>query len=116
MTLVLLVSLGGEGCMAKNEPATTREKAMATSTDSRTTVRGTAQNAKAGAVIVTASNEAVYLGGLDSWPNEVTGKPVTATGILTTVNHPKPVTGDGLPMAGMEGIQTILRDAQWTSP
>lgn len=83
----------------------------------RTTVRGTAENAKAGAVIMTTDSAVVNVGGLHAWPKDVVGKPVSATGILETVTHDEPLVDEnGLHRAGMQGDQTILRDAKWTSP
>jgi hypothetical protein len=81
-----------------------------------TTVRGTAQNCKAGAVIVTTDGDAVYVEGLSCWPDEVLGKPVTATGTLVHEKFiPDPQVDErGAISQGAHGTQTVLKGARWS--
>ncbi len=82
-----------------------------------TTVRGTARDAKAGAVIVTADGDAVYVEGLACWPDDVLGKPVTATGTLVSEKFiPDPhVDEHGAISQGAHGVQTVLRNPRWSA-
>lgn len=75
------------------------------------TVRGTAGNAKAGAEVETAAGPC-YVTGLDAWPKDVAGKPVSATGRL--VRHFTPESNP--PAAEIAGEWFSLEDARWSSP
>jgi hypothetical protein len=50
--------------------------------ESPVTITGTAENAKAGAILVTAGDRPVYVEGLRAWPAEDLGKELTLTGFL----------------------------------
>jgi len=82
-----------------------------------TTVRGTARDAKAGAVIVTPDGAAIYVEGLSCWPDDVLGKPVTATGTLVTEKFiPDPrVDAKGAISQGAYGAQTVLKNPRWNA-
>lgn len=66
-------------------------------TDHPITLRGIAENAKAGAVLTT-DDGSVYVAGLDEWPRDVLNKRVKLTGIVarkkifpTAQDSPNPV-------------------------
>jgi hypothetical protein len=79
------------------------------------TIRGRAENAKGGAVIVTDTMDMVYLDGIDSWDDEVVGKDVVAKGELFHGKHiPDPVVDeDGAISTGAVGMQTVLLNPKW---
>lgn len=92
-------------------PATPEETVMADGKP--VTLEGRAANAKAGAILLTDDGDAIYLEGLDSWPDTVNGKRVRATGILRHEKIiPDPDTGP-LKSAGAFGDQTILENPTW---
>ena len=73
-----------------------------------TTVRGIAQNAKLGAVVL-ADDRVVYCHGLDHWPTDVVGTTVVVHGVLEQTDAyvtPSPHA------AGASGSVWILRE--WT--
>lgn len=75
------------------------------------TVKGTAMDAKAGAVVVTEDEKIYYLDGLDYWDEDVAGKEVEVKGELFKIEHEsKP----GEPISqGMEGTQLIIKNPTW---
>lgn len=80
------------------------------------TLVGTAQNGKAGAVLVTESG-AVYLQSLDAWPDAVVGQSVVATGELVHQHH-APVAvqdADGSWSQGTstDWFDTVLIETHW---
>lgn len=77
---------------------------------------GTAGNAKGGAVIEADDGRVVYVIDLDSWPDELLGQRVTATGRLERRKYiPDPVVAaDGAISQGAEGDQWVLDDAEWS--
>lgn len=107
--LVMTMLLGGTGTLR-----TEGTRGMSDAAKS-VTVRGTAQNAKAGAVIGGADPDPIYIAGLDRWPDAMTGKSVTATGVLSLEEYiPRAkVSPEGLHGAGGDGEQSVLRDARW---
>ncbi len=78
-------------------------------------LRGTAIDAKAGAVIKTDDGSVVYIKGLPSWPDDVIGKKVVATGTLHEEKFiPDPrVDADGAVSAGAHGTQAVLGNPKW---
>jgi hypothetical protein len=79
-------------------------------------LKGTARDAKAGAVIVSDAGEPVYVRGLTSWPTELHGSPVAVVGTLQRRKLiPDPsVAADGAVSAGAEGEQLVLMGAsEW---
>ncbi len=75
----------------------------------RVRVRGTARDAKLGAAIVTG-DLVVYCTGVDPWPAEVAGTPVTAYGVLAQTTRfatPDPTS------AGTAGAVWELRECTW---
>ncbi len=81
------------------------------------TLRGTARDAKGGAVLLLPSNNPIYIEGLDSWPREFSGKEVSVTGVLREKKLiPDPyISPDGGISQGAIGTQTVLEKAKWKS-
>jgi hypothetical protein len=81
--------------------------------DKKINVTGTAQNAKAGAVVVTTDNSVYYIEGMDSWSEEVLNTQVKVSGELHEVNHDEKdlVNEKGEYSQGMTGTQKIIRKA-----
>lgn len=81
-------------------------------------VVGTARNAKGGAVVVGDDGLVVYVQGLDSWPDELDGQAVIATGHLIEKAYLPVATvdKDGAISQGTDGpgLQWVLEDATWT--
>jgi hypothetical protein len=80
-------------------------------------LRGTARNAKGGAVIVAGDGKPVYIEHLDSWSDETLGSEVEVRGLLVSKKHiPDPVVdADGAISQGAWGDQDVLRGAKWQS-
>ena len=76
---------------------------------------GAAQNAKAGAVLLTESGEVIYIHELAEWPEDVLGCKVEALGRLEEIKLvPDPlVDEDGAVSAGAEGRQFVLKNTKW---
>ncbi|MBI4237168.1 MAG: hypothetical protein HY696_01965 [Deltaproteobacteria bacterium] len=81
----------------------------------QTTVRGVARDSKAGAIIVLAQGEVIYIDGLSEWPAELHGKQVSAHGLLKRRKYiPDPTIGpDGGIAQGAKGLQFVLTRARW---
>ena len=79
------------------------------------TITGTALNAKLGAIIQTEKGEVFFLDGIYEWPDDVFGKKVKATGLISSEYHdPKNlITDDGLHKTGMSGEKQSLQNAKW---
>ena len=94
----------------------TRDKSNTENMDENTTtIEGTAQNGKDGALVMSSNREAYYVDGLDSWDDSVHGKQVEVTGILKTEtsNEENLKNEKGEWSAGVEGEKRILYDATW---
>lgn len=78
-------------------------------------VRGTARNAKAGAIVETPIGPC-YLEGLASWPKDVEGKPVSAAGRLLRNKWPRTPKNDDSSFGGEAGEQWQLDDPRWSTP
>ncbi len=78
-------------------------------------ITGRAYNAKLGAIIKTESEEIYYINGLCEWPDDITGKKVMATGIISSEYHnPDNLkTNYGEYKTGMSGEKINLHDANW---
>src|SRR4051794_3231693 len=99
------------GCAAAHP----RAEEMKPMSDAKTsTVRGVAQNAKGGAIIL-VNDAPIYVAGLDSWPKNLDGKSVTATGTVQSEKYlPSPRSRPGgLLSQGAEGNQTTIRDVRY---
>jgi len=80
-----------------------------------TTLRGTAHDAKGGAVVQTDEGRVVYVAGLAAWPDELRGRRVEVSGRLVREKRiPDPVVNErGEHSAGAYGDQEIVEDARW---
>jgi hypothetical protein len=104
----------GSGTPAPKPPPVVIDSASANAEAGKAVaVKGTARDAKIAAAVL-AGDLVVYCVGLDSWPNEVSGKPVTAHGTLeqTTEFAAKPGP-NGEISAGTEGAVWVLRNCQY---
>lgn len=75
-------------------------------------IRGRAEDAKAGAVVVCDDGRVVYIEKLSCWPDSLRKKRVVATGKLVEKKYipdpqENPIT------QGAYGTQTLLEDASW---
>ena len=101
MKRILLVVTVLAGC------ATTHAVGRVENMANTTTVTGIAQNAKSGAVVVTADGP-IYLENLAAWPEATLGKKVKATGVRVERD------GGGTPATGgIVGAYSVLTDAHW---
>lgn len=84
--------------------------------DQEITVRGTARNAAAGAVVLTPERTPVYVAGLDAWDLAHDGQPIAATGTLRKRRlTAEPVPGPrGEQVHGIPGEVFVLERATWT--
>jgi hypothetical protein len=105
-TLILAMAASAGACRPSESVNLRAEK--------RVTLRGVARDAKGGAVLVTLDNQVVYLEGLSSWPGEVVGKSVTATGRLVEKKYlPDPQDPSGTLRQGAWGSQSVLERPVW---
>lgn len=78
------------------------------------TVKGTARDAKAGAVVQAEGGSPIYIEGLASWPADLRDQPVEATGMLVAQKAiPDPVGERGEVSQGAWGTQCVLTAATW---
>ncbi len=79
------------------------------------TLRGTARDAKGGAVLLLPTNVPIYIEDLPCWPDEFSGKEVSVTGVLREKKLiPDPyIAPDGAISQGAVGMQTVLEKATW---
>ncbi|MFD9892465.1 hypothetical protein ACFWY9_24240 [Amycolatopsis sp. NPDC059027] len=76
------------------------------------TLRGTAGNAHAGAVLVRDQEPPIYVDGLTDW-GDLAGQEVVVTGVLVLRwLTPEPAT-QGVVSHGVSGAVRILHDAVW---
>ena len=83
--------------------------------DQTVSLKGKAENAKGGAVLILENQEVVYIRKFSSWDETVTGKQVIISGIVRLEKYiPDPeVTEDGAISQGAIGFQYVLDDAQF---
>jgi hypothetical protein len=81
------------------------------------TLTGTAQNAKAGAVIMTDDGRMLYVSGMSGWPKGVDGETIVVTGVVASedvvpaaVQAPDGTWSQGKKEAGAD---LIIREASW---
>lgn len=74
------------------------------------TVTGIAQDAKAGAILVTDDGAHYYIDGTDHWDKQLLGKRLTVTGELVEVTH-EPQKGPEY-RQGIVGTQKIIKKAR----
>lgn len=77
------------------------------------TIRGTAQNGKAGALVITAEGTPCYLQDHQLWDPGVAGREVEVTGILINESGTELKNSGGEYSAGVSGKILVLRDVKW---
>lgn len=107
--LIIIVALG-VGLYIMNRP-------KSSGSGKTVTIEGIARDAKAGAVVVNADNEPIFIDGLESWPAEFSGKQVRVSGVLVQKqNFPSAtVDSNGAISQGTEGeqLESVLTNAKW---
>ena len=78
-------------------------------------LNGKAMDSKAGAVLVTDTDDVIYIEGLDYWPDNVSGKDISVTGMLKRKKLiPDPqIDANGTVSQGAQGDQLVLEKARW---
>ena len=84
--------------------------------DQNVTLIGTAKNAKAGALLITTDNSAIYIKGLDYWAPELLNQQLTVSGVLKKEKFiPDPVIDkSGGISTGATGKQLVLENAEYS--
>jgi len=81
------------------------------------TLTGTAQNAKAGAVLVAEDGRTLYIPGLSGWPEGVGGQAIIVTGVVGSESHvPVAIQApDGTWSQGKQeaGADLVIRQVSW---
>lgn len=73
------------------------------------TIRGTADNAKAGALLLADDGRVLYVAGMLEWDDDLIGKRVTLTGIVRRQGvAPQIREVDGVTLQGMAGTPLVL--------
>jgi len=80
----------------------------------KVTIRGTARNAAAGAVVLTDDRTPVYVAGLDRWDRATDGKQISASGTLRKVGGDPVVNDRGEHSHGVPGDRFVLEQPTWT--
>ena len=77
-------------------------------------LKGTAKDAKGGAVLITSDNNVIYIKDFDFWPSDLIDKNISVSGFLKSDKIiPDPVTDkDGSISCGAYGDQLVLEDAK----
>ena len=83
-----------------------------------TSINGTTANTKAGAIVLTEDQRAIYILGLNSWPEEKLGQTITITGFLEQTKGHVPATttnnsGEITQGVSKSDMHLTLRDASW---
>lgn len=78
------------------------------------TIEGTARNAMAGAVVLTADGTPVYVAGLERWETAFDGEKVTASGTLRKRGGDDVEDGNRDQSAGITGAHFVLEQPTWT--
>lgn len=88
-----------------------------TNIDRQVTVRGLAQNAKLGAVVLTEEDIPIYIDRLAEWDSSIYEKPVVAIGVLRRRSlAPEPAVGsNGEISAGISRESYVLENSTWRS-
>ncbi len=81
--------------------------------DSQVTIEGTARNAMAGAVVMTADRTPVYVDGLERWDSAFDGKKINATGTLRKRSPDDVVAGNGEQSSGIASAHFVLEQPTW---
>jgi hypothetical protein len=84
--------------------------------DQTVTVRGTAYNAQAGAIVELDDRTPIYLSGLESWDDALSGHKVEVTGTLRQrPSRLPPVAPGGEQYHGIPGATFAIEDAACTA-
>jgi hypothetical protein len=80
----------------------------------KVTLRGTAKDAKGGAVLITSNGNVIYIQELESWSSELLDKQVSVHGLLNKEKFiPDPITDNsGAISSGAFGEQLVLKKAE----
>lgn len=80
----------------------------------KVTLLGTAKDAKAGSVLITAYGNVIYIKELESWSSELLDKQVSVSGLLNKEKFiPDPETDEnGAISSGAFGEQFVLKKAE----
>ncbi|MEH2349809.1 MAG: hypothetical protein V7K55_17780 [Nostoc sp.] len=79
------------------------------------TIRGTAQNASLGAIVLTEDETPVYMDGIQEWDSDLVGKMIVARGILRRKSlAPKTIVSpNGEVSHGIDGESYVLDNSTW---
>jgi hypothetical protein len=78
-------------------------------------IRGTAYDARAGAIVELEDRTPVYIAGLAEWDPSVHGKPLEVTGLLKERAARVPPVPPGAPqLHGLASSTFVLENATWT--
>jgi len=77
------------------------------------TIEGTARNAMAGAVVLTADRTPVYVDGLERWDGQFDGKKISASGTLRKRGADDVVAANGDQASGIGGDHFVLEQPTW---
>lgn len=80
---------------------------------SQVTIEGTARNAMAGAVVLTADRTPVYVDGLERWDGAFDGKKISASGTLRKRGADDVVAGNGEQASGIGADHFVLEQPTW---
>jgi hypothetical protein len=75
----------------------------------RVTIRGTAGNAKAGAVVLTDVKEVIYVRNRQEWPDDLIGKHLEVVGVLSKERiYHEATINEGAISQGISGAQLVI--------
>ena len=97
--------------MSALPPTVNQARELAPLLGMRVGIRGRAENAKAGAIVVLADDSAVYLRGIEAWDSAMLGKTVIAGGLLQRDPPSAARTRDGILKQGVSGQPFYLEEA-----
>ena len=79
-------------------------------------IRGTAYDARAGAIVELADRTPIYIAGLAEWDPGLQGKPLEVTGLLKELAaRVSPVPAGGPQLHGLAAPSFVLENATWTA-
>ena len=77
-------------------------------------IRGTAYDARAGAIVELDDRTPIYIAGLDEWDPALQGKPIEVTGLLKErPARVPPVQAGGPQLHGLTSSTFVLENATW---
>lgn len=79
-------------------------------------IRGTAYDARAGAILELEDRTPIYIAGLAEWDPALQGKPLEVTGLLKErAARVPPVPAGGAQSHGLTSPTVVLENATWTA-